>query len=76
MPLDRKPIDLCWKDAHGVLYTALRLVSFEVNVPPDCLCGHSDETLSRPLSPGPKWSGLDSVTTLSVLSSGTSYYRA
>ena len=45
MPLDRKPIDLCWKVAHGVLYTAHRLVSFGLNVPPDCLCGHCDETL-------------------------------
>ena len=45
LPLDRKPIDLCWKVARGVLYTAHRLVSFGLNVPPDCLCGHSDETL-------------------------------
>lgn len=28
MPLNRKAIDLCWKVAHGVLYTALRLVLF------------------------------------------------
>ena len=39
MPLDWKPIDLCWKVAHGVLYTAHCLVSFGLNVPPDCLCG-------------------------------------
>ena len=39
MPLDRKPIDLCWKVAHGVLYTAHCLVSFGLNFPPDCLCG-------------------------------------
>ena len=45
MPLDRKPIDLCRKVVHGVLYTAHRLVSFGLNVPPDCLCGHCDETL-------------------------------
>ena len=47
MPLDRKPIDLCWKVAHGVLYTAHRLVSFGLNFPPDCLCGQSDETLEN-----------------------------
>ena len=35
MPLDKKPIDLCWKGAHGVLYTAHRLVSLGLNVPPD-----------------------------------------
>ena len=73
LPLDRKPIDLCWKVARGVLYTAHRLVSFGLNVPPDCLCGHSDET------PGPKWSGLDSGFLDSwILSSplSTSYYHA
>ena len=47
MPLDRKPIDLCWKVAQGVFYTAHRLVSFGLNVPPDCLCGQSDETLEN-----------------------------
>ena len=47
IPLDGKPIDLCWKVAHGVLYTAHRLFSFGLNVPPDCLCGQSDETLEH-----------------------------
>ena len=47
MPLDRKPIELCWNVAHGVLYTAHRLVSFGLNVPPDCFCGQSDETLEN-----------------------------
>ena len=63
MPLDRKPcIDLCWKVAYGVLYTAHRLVSFRFpNVPPDCLCGHSDETLES--------CGLDWIQSLSFLSS-------
>ena len=62
MPLDRKPcIDLCWKVAYGVLYTAHRLVSFRLNVPPDCLCGHSDETLEN--------CGLDWIQSLSFLSS-------
>ena len=47
MPLDRKSIDLCWKVAHGVLYTTHRLFSFGLNIPLDCLCGHSDETLEH-----------------------------
>ena len=47
MPLDRKPFDLCWKVAYGVLYTALGLVSFELNVPLDCLCEHYDEILEH-----------------------------
>ena len=47
MPLDRKPIDLYRKVAQGVLYTAHRLVSFGLNIPPDCLYGHSDETLEH-----------------------------
>ena len=45
--LDRKPIGLSWKVAHGGLYTAQRLVSFGLNVPPDCLCCHCDETLEH-----------------------------
>ena len=47
MPLDRKPIDLRWKVAHGVLFTAHRLVSFGLNVPLYSLCGHSDDTLEH-----------------------------
>ena len=47
MPLDRKPIDLCWKVAYGVLYTAHCLVPFGLNVPPDCLCGQCEETLEN-----------------------------
>lgn len=37
--LDRKVIDLNWKIAHGVLYTAQRLVSFGLPIPLDCFCG-------------------------------------
>ena len=68
MPLDRKPIDLCWKVAHAVLYTAHSLVTFGLNVPLYCLCGHSDETLELlffhcPLSQ----SGLDWIQSLLFL---------
>ena len=70
MPLDRKPIELCWKVAHGVLYTAHRLVSFGLNVPLNCLCGHSDETLGHlffycPLARR----GLDKIQSILVRSS-------
>ena len=44
-PLDRPVFDVAWKIAHGVLYTADRLVSFGYNVPPLCLCGLASETL-------------------------------
>ena len=37
--LDRPVIDLSWKIAHGVLYTADRLVSFGYDVDSSCLCG-------------------------------------
>lgn len=37
--LDRPVIDLAWKIAHGVLYTADRLVSFGYDVDPHCFCG-------------------------------------
>ena len=70
MPLDRKPIDLYWKVAHGVLYTGHRLVSFGLNVPPDCLRGHSDETLEHLFSYCPlAQSGLDWIQSLLFLSS-------
>ena len=70
IPLDRKPIDLCWKVAHGVLYTAHRLVSFGLNVPPDCLCGQSDETLENLFFHcALANSGLDWIQSLFLLSS-------
>ena len=55
---------------HGVLYTAHRLVSFGLNVPLDCPCGHSEETLEHlffycPLAQ----SGLDWIQSLLVRSS-------
>ena len=70
MPLDRKPIDLCWKVAHGVFYTAHGLVSFGLNVPPDCLCGQSDETLENLFFLcALAQSGLDWIQSLFLLSS-------
>ena len=40
-------IDLNWKIAHGVLYTAERLSSFGMSVPLVCFCGAALETLSH-----------------------------
>lgn len=45
LPLDRQVIDLSWKVAHGVLYTAERLVSFGYDFPLACFCGHHTESL-------------------------------
>ena len=45
LPLDRKVIDLNWKIAHGVLYTAERLVSFGYDYNPSCFCGFHTESL-------------------------------
>ena len=45
--LDRQVIDLNWKIAHGVLYTAERLSSFGLSVPLPCFCGAPVETLSH-----------------------------
>ena len=44
MPLDRQVIDLNWKVAHGVLYTAERLSSFGYNLPTNCFCGYHMES--------------------------------
>lgn len=44
-PLDRPVIDLNWKIAHGVLYTASRLASFGYAIDTSCFCGSPDETL-------------------------------
>ena len=43
-PLDRVVIDVNWKIAHGVLYTADRLISFGYNIPALCFCGLAPET--------------------------------
>ena len=42
---DRPVIDLSWKIAHGVLYTAEHLPSFGYAIPTDCFCGPVVETL-------------------------------
>ena len=42
--LDRQVTDLSWKIAHGVLYSAQRLVSFGLSVPLPCFCGAPVET--------------------------------
>ena len=48
MPLDWKSLDLRWKIAHGVLYTAHRLLLFGLfDVPLACFCGHPAETLEH-----------------------------
>ena len=43
--LDRQVVDLNWKIAHGVLYTAQRLVYFGLSVHLDCFCGAPIESL-------------------------------
>jgi len=48
LPLDRRVIDLNWKIAHGVLYTAERLISFGYAYNPSCFCGFQTETLEHP----------------------------
>ncbi len=45
--MDRQVIDLNWKIAHGVLYTAERLVSFGLSVPLPCFCGAPVESLQH-----------------------------
>lgn len=45
--LDRQVTDLSWKIAHGVLYTAQRLVSFGLQVPLLCFCGAPIESLEH-----------------------------
>ena len=45
--IDRSVIDLCWKIAHGVLYTAERLASFGYDIPTACFCGHPTESLEH-----------------------------
>ena len=47
MPLDRQVIDLNWKVAHGVVYTAERLRSFGYDVPEACFCGYHTESLEH-----------------------------
>ena len=44
---DRFVIDLSWKIAHGVLYTAARLASFGYDYNTSCFCGPVSETLEH-----------------------------
>ena len=46
-PLDRPVIDLAWKVAHGVPYTAERLASFGYQVDLSCFCGAQPESLGH-----------------------------
>ena len=39
MPLDRQVSDLNWRIAHGITYTADRLISFGYHFDPMCFCG-------------------------------------
>lgn len=43
--IDRTVIDLSWKIAHGVLYTAQQLSSFGYDLSTACFCGHNMESL-------------------------------
>ena len=45
--LDRPVIDLSWKVAHGVLYTAQRLSSFGYDIPLSCFCSAPCEPLQH-----------------------------
>ena len=42
IPLDRQVSDLNWRIAHGVTYTADRLVSFGYHFDPMCFCGGTE----------------------------------
>lgn len=58
-------MDVCWKVANGVVYTAERLISFGLDVPAPCFCGHRLESLehlffSCPLA-GSVWSWVQSL---------------
>ena len=70
MPLDRQVRDLSWKVAHGVLYSADRLISFGYSYAPSCFCGYHLESaehlfFSCPLAK----SGLDWIQSMLFLAS-------
>ena len=70
MPLDRRVIDFNWKLAHGVLYTAERLISFGYSIPAACFCEHHVESsehlfFSCPLAR----SGIDWIQSLLFIAS-------
>ena len=65
MPFDRPAIDLNWKVAHGVLYTAERLASFGYDVPTACFCGYHTESLEHLFFSCPlAQSGIDFIQSL------------
>ena len=45
--MDRPVIDLAWKIAHGVLYTADRLASFGYSLQLSCFCNSASETIDH-----------------------------
>ena len=45
--IDLPVIELCWKIAHGVLYTAELLDSFGYDISTVCFCGHPTESLEH-----------------------------
>ena len=72
MPLDRKVRDLNWKVAHGVLYTAERLISFGYQLPSSCFCGYHLESSEHLFFSCPLFqSGLNWIQSLLFLSSPT-----
>lgn len=65
MPFDRQAIDLNWKVAHGVLYTAERLASFGYDVPKACFCGYHTKSLEHLFFSCPlAQSGIDFIQSL------------
>ena len=50
---DQPVFDFSWKVAHGVFWTAQRLVSFGLHVSQHCFCGPVLELLSHLLFPCP-----------------------
>ena len=72
MPLDRKVRDLSWKVAHGVLYTAERLISFGYQLPSSCFCGYPLESSEHLFFSCPLFqSGLNWIQSLLFLASPT-----
>ena len=70
MPLDRQVRDLNWKIAHGVLYTAERLISFGYQYQPSCFCRHPLESLEHLFFSCPLFrSSLDWIQSLLFLAS-------
>ena len=75
MPLDRQVIDLNWKVAHGVVYTAERLRSFGYDVPEACFCGYHTESLEHLFFSCPLvQSGIAWIQSLLFVSSPLSFF--